>query len=85
MSKWGDEELEDEQAGQPNDDGVKTIVEFKTNDKGEKVKVTRRVREYKSVRKVNKRVEERRKVRRALLTTPRPFSSPFHSVSDTPV
>jgi len=69
MSKWGDEELDEEVAtpAAPVDDGVKTIVEYKTNDKGEKVKVTRKVREYKTVRKVNKRVEERRKVRRPLV------------------
>eukprot|EP01126_Amoeba_proteus_P011390 TRINITY_DN1458_c0_g1_i9.p1 TRINITY_DN1458_c0_g1~~TRINITY_DN1458_c0_g1_i9.p1 ORF type:complete len:271 (-),score=53.50 TRINITY_DN1458_c0_g1_i9:138-950(-) len=46
---------------QPDQNGVKRVVEFSTNKEGQKVKITKLVKTVTYTKKVNKRVEERRK------------------------
>jgi len=61
---WGDIADEDEEVRQetePNELGIKTIVEYRTNEQKQRVKVTKKIKVYKNVRKINRRAEERRK------------------------
>jgi len=58
-TKFFEEEIDNETP--PDENGIKTITEYKTNEQGQKVKVVKKVRVYKRVKKTNQAVEERRK------------------------
>jgi len=62
-AKWGDivETEEDGPRETIDENGIKTIVEFKTNEKGQKVKVTKILRVYTQVTRRNPKVEARKK------------------------
>lgn len=61
-TKWGDiEETPDEPSESIDENGIKTVIEYKTNEKGQKVKVTKKIRVIKTVTRRNKKVEERKK------------------------
>ncbi|KAJ1722663.1 translation initiation factor eIF3 subunit g [Coemansia erecta] len=66
-TNWADDEDELDEQGLPeteviaNDDGTKTIIEYRMNDDGKKVKVTRRVQERVVQERVNHAVAERKK------------------------
>ncbi|KAI8147840.1 eukaryotic translation initiation factor 3 subunit G-domain-containing protein [Fennellomyces sp. T-0311] len=62
---WADEIEEEEDAYQPkvftDENGIKTIVEFRDNEDGKKVKVTRKIRSKLVTEHVNKAVAARKK------------------------
>lgn len=62
---WADEddEKEDNEPSETgvDENGIKTIIEFKTNDKGQKIKVTKKIRVYTKIVRRNKNVEARKK------------------------
>ncbi|KAJ1643136.1 translation initiation factor eIF3 subunit g [Coemansia asiatica] len=64
---WADDDLVEEQEGLPqmeviaNDDGTKTVIEYRLNEDGKKVKSTRRVQERVVQERVNHAVAERKK------------------------
>jgi len=56
---WGD--IADDEEESEINNGIKTIIEYRTNEQNQRVKVTKKIKVYKNVRKINTRVEERRK------------------------
>ncbi|KAG2220285.1 hypothetical protein INT45_009900 [Circinella minor] len=62
---WADEIEEEEDAYQPkvftDENGIKTIIEFRENEDGKKVKVTRKIRSKLVTEHVNKSVAQRKK------------------------
>jgi len=71
--RWGDTDFEDSDEGgslpqsyetEPDANGIRLIVEYKTKPDGKKVKITKKVRITEKIRKVNRGVEERKKWRK---------------------
>ncbi|KAL0090089.1 eukaryotic translation initiation factor 3 subunit G-domain-containing protein [Phycomyces blakesleeanus] len=62
---WADEVEEEEDAFQPkaftDENGIKTIIEYRENEDGKKVKVTRKIRSKLVTEHVNKAVAQRKK------------------------
>jgi len=61
--EWGDADFEQEEdhETEPDENGIKYVVQYKTNEDGKRVRITRKVRVYKNVKKVAVRVDERQK------------------------
>ncbi|RUP49004.1 eukaryotic translation initiation factor 3 subunit G-domain-containing protein [Jimgerdemannia flammicorona] len=64
-ASWADEVEEEEDSFAPqiftDENGIKTIIEYRLNDDGKKVKITRRIRTKLITEHVNKAVAERKK------------------------
>lgn len=60
---WADEEEDElpESSETVDENGIKTIIEYKQNEKGQKVKITKKVKVYTKVIHRNKHVEARKK------------------------
>uniref|UniRef100_K3X937 Eukaryotic translation initiation factor 3 subunit G n=1 Tax=Globisporangium ultimum (strain ATCC 200006 / CBS 805.95 / DAOM BR144) TaxID=431595 RepID=K3X937_GLOUD len=62
-SRWGDDDddfLPQRTESEPDQNGVRTIVEWKYNEDGQKVKVTKKVKKVTEVTRVSKRALERK-------------------------
>jgi len=59
---WGDTDFEQEvdHETEPDENGIKYVIQYRTNDEGKRIRITRTVRVSKNVKHVSKRVEERR-------------------------
>jgi len=49
--KWGDEIDEEEENNEPDENGIKTVIEYKTNSQGQKIKIIKKVKSYKQVKR----------------------------------